>query len=109
MKKKEFNTLVKSLTVGDRLSLQKIACLTNTVKNDMINYIAGKRGAILADLLNEETDLKWLKALGYLYRYNNGHFEFLGLCEHYLHFKNQHGNGTRKKSDNGRDFSSIFL
>lgn len=81
MNKKEFNRVIKSITVVEdgkkRLSLDLLQGLSNEVKNQMIQVIVSARRPVLVDLINKDTDISWLHSMGYLYPKKGGEYEFV--------------------------------
>ena len=81
MNKKEFNRVIKSITVVEdgkkRLSLDVLQGLSNEVKNQMIQVIVSARHPVLVDLINKDTDISWLHSMGYLYPKKGGEYEFV--------------------------------
>ena len=82
MNKTEFKKTLKSLSNQDGiLDKELINSASNNLKNDTINYIVRNRQAIVKHFLNEETDMNWLHAMGYLYHSKNKNFDFLCTSE----------------------------
>jgi len=81
MNKKEFNRVIKSITVVEdgkkRLSLDLLQGLSNEVKNQMIQVIVSARHPVLVDLINKDTDISWLHSMGYLYPKKGDEYEFV--------------------------------
>lgn len=81
MKRKEFQSVLKSITVTEdgkkKLSLDLLKELDNDVKNKMIQVLVSARHPVLIALINTDTDIPWLHSMGYLYRMNGSEHDFI--------------------------------
>lgn len=87
MQKREFNAVLKSITVKRRgqearLEVAKAAALSAEVKAKMVEHLVRNRGPVLKQFVGPNTDLSWLQASGYMYSYHSAGFDFVGMCEH---------------------------
>lgn len=81
MNRKQFNSVMKSITVVEnghrRLSVDLLRDLSNDVKNQLIRVLVSARHPVLVDLINKDTDISWLHSMGYLYSKKDGEYEFV--------------------------------
>jgi hypothetical protein len=91
MKLRGFKKIIKSLMNKKTglLNKDKIKEIPDEVKDDMCKFIVRYRQPVVKDLIPERFDFGWLASMGYMYHYNNGEFDFVGLSEHYQKFLNK--------------------
>lgn len=81
MKRKEFNSVLKSITVVEegkkKLSLSLLKALSNDVKNQMIKVLVSARHPVLVALINSDTDISWLNSMGYMYHMQGAEHDFI--------------------------------
>lgn len=86
MRKREFNRLLKLITVGkgirERLDVDLIASrLALDERAAMVRYIVRSRGPIVSELIPPGFDHSWLAACGYFYRSVATGHNWLHTCE----------------------------
>ena len=67
MKKRDFNSFLKRTTTNNLLDPEKIAKEPKNVLNDVIRHIVRNRGPVLKCMINDETDMDWLRCCAYFY------------------------------------------
>jgi hypothetical protein len=81
MKRKEFQSVLKSITVTEdgkkKLSLELLKQLDNDVKNKMIQVLVSARHPVLIAFINSDTDIPWLNSMGYLYPMKGADHDFI--------------------------------
>jgi hypothetical protein len=77
VKKKEFHTILKSITTDGMVDLDKVALLTNEVRAKMVHYIVRYRGPVIKALIPPDFDLPWLHSMGYLYETKGSFYTFI--------------------------------
>lgn len=81
MNRKEFNRVMKSITVvkdgHKQLDMDLLRDLSNDVKNQLIKVIVSARHPVLVDLVNKDTDISWLHSMGYLYQIKGASHHFI--------------------------------
>lgn len=67
MKKRDFNSFLKRTTTNNLLDPEKIAKEPKNILNDVIRHIVRNRGPILSCMINDETDMDWLRCCAYFH------------------------------------------
>jgi hypothetical protein len=67
MNKRQFNLLLKKITINNRISIEKISTLTNEEKESMVYFIIRNRCPVLKELISHGINQSWLYSMGYMY------------------------------------------
>jgi hypothetical protein len=85
MKKREFNSILRTLTGKSGLILaEKAYALPVETKTLLANYIIRHRGPLLAAFVTPATDRSWLASMGYLHETDSKEsgLKFMHTSEH---------------------------
>jgi hypothetical protein len=83
MNKRQFNSLLKRITVNHRISIEKISTLTDAEKDSMVYFIIRNHCPVLKELISPGINQSWLASMGYMYETKGkiSGYAFVHTCE----------------------------
>jgi len=88
MKRKDFNSVLASISVKGSLSVAKAKALPSAVRNQMMHHIVRNRQPVATCLLPDDIKQQdsWLNAMGYMYQTvsQKTGLMFQHTCEHVI-------------------------
>jgi hypothetical protein len=77
MKKREFNALLRKITTGKRIDINKIEFLSEDERDGLVYFIVSNRGPVIVELITNRIDQSWLARMGYMYYEKRNGYTFL--------------------------------
>lgn len=84
MKTREFNKIIKSISIKKKLSKKLAQNLSSEIKNNLVKHMVSTRTPIM-DCLIDKSDkdlVSWINCCGYGYNYEFNGIKFNGTCGH---------------------------